>query len=66
MSRGLRMEPEIYSGLKQKIQSLDTTAAHITIPEGTTPHYHEKLHPPHSRRVGNVSHCCIREPSMRI
>jgi hypothetical protein len=37
MSRGPRMNPEIYNALKQKIRSLDTTATHMPLPEGTNP-----------------------------
>src|SRR5262245_33259603 len=36
MSRGPRMNPELYNALKDKIQSLDTTAARMTVPEGTS------------------------------
>jgi hypothetical protein len=31
------MDPELYHALKEKIQSLGTTAAHMTLPEGTSP-----------------------------
>jgi len=37
MSRGPRMNPELYNALKQKIQSLDTTATRMPLPEGTNP-----------------------------
>ena len=37
MSRGPRMDPELYHALKQKIQSLNTTAIRMTTPEGTSP-----------------------------
>jgi hypothetical protein len=37
MSRGPRMDPELYAALKQKIQSLDATAARLVLPEGTNP-----------------------------
>jgi hypothetical protein len=37
MSRGPRMEPEISNALKEKIQSLDTTATRMGLPEGTNP-----------------------------
>lgn len=37
MGRGPRMDPELYHALKQKIQSLDTTATRMIIPEGTNP-----------------------------
>ena len=37
MGRGPRMDPELYNALKQKIQSLDDTAARLTLPEGTRP-----------------------------
>jgi hypothetical protein len=36
MSRGLRMDPELYHALREKIQSLDNTATRLTIPEGTS------------------------------
>jgi hypothetical protein len=36
MSRGSRMNPELYNALKDKIQSLDATAARMTVPEGTS------------------------------
>jgi hypothetical protein len=37
MSRGRRMDPELYHPLQEKIASLDTTATRLTIPEGTNP-----------------------------
>lgn len=37
MSRGPRMDPELYQALKGKIQSLDNTATRLTLPEGTSP-----------------------------
>jgi hypothetical protein len=37
MSRGSRMDPELYQALKEKIASRDSAATHRTIPEGTTP-----------------------------
>jgi len=37
MSRGPRMDPELYHALKEKIESLNNTAARMTIPEGTNP-----------------------------
>jgi hypothetical protein len=37
MGRGPRIDPELYRALQQKIQSLDSTAARMTIPEGTSP-----------------------------
>jgi hypothetical protein len=37
MSRGPRMDPELYDALKGKIQSLDNAATRLTIPEGTSP-----------------------------
>jgi hypothetical protein len=37
MGRGPRMNPEIYHALKEKIQSLDTTATRLTLPDGTSP-----------------------------
>jgi hypothetical protein len=37
MSRGPRMNPEIYNALKEKIQSLDTMASRMSLPEGTSP-----------------------------
>ena len=37
MGRGPRMNPELYNALKQKIQSLDTTATRMPLPEGTNP-----------------------------
>jgi hypothetical protein len=33
MSRGPRMDPELYHALKEKIESLDNTAARLTGPE---------------------------------
>jgi hypothetical protein len=37
MGRGLRMDPQLYQALKGKIQSLDSTATRVTLPEGTSP-----------------------------
>jgi hypothetical protein len=37
MGRGPRMDPELYHAFKEKIQSLDDTAARLTLPEGTSP-----------------------------
>jgi hypothetical protein len=37
MGRGPRMAPELYHAFKEKIQSLDNTAARLTLPEGTSP-----------------------------
>jgi len=37
MSRGPRMDAELYHTLKEKIQALDTTATRMTFPEGTNP-----------------------------
>jgi hypothetical protein len=37
MGRGPRIDPALYRALQQKIQSLDNTAARMTIPEGTSP-----------------------------
>jgi hypothetical protein len=37
MGRASRMDPHLYHALKEKIQSLDDTAARMTIPEGTSP-----------------------------
>ena len=37
MGRGSRMDPLLYQALKEKIQSLDHTAARMTLPEGTSP-----------------------------
>jgi hypothetical protein len=37
MSRGPRMNPELYNALKQKIQSLDTTAIRMPLLDGTSP-----------------------------
>jgi hypothetical protein len=37
MTRGPRMDPELYHALKGKIQSLANTASRLTIPEGTNP-----------------------------
>jgi hypothetical protein len=34
MGRGPRMDPYLYQALTQKIQSLDGTAARLTLPEG--------------------------------
>lgn len=34
MSRGSRMNPELYQALKEKLQSLDNTATRLTVPEG--------------------------------
>ena len=33
MGRGPRMDPELYHGLKQKIQSLDNTATRLMVPK---------------------------------
>ena len=37
MGRGPRMDPELYHAFKEKIQSLDNTAARLMLPEGTSP-----------------------------
>jgi len=37
MGRGSRMHPSLYKALREKIQSLDNTAARLTLPEGTSP-----------------------------
>ena len=37
MSRGPRMDPELYHALKEKIQSLDNTATRMPLPEDTSP-----------------------------
>jgi hypothetical protein len=37
MGRGPRMDPELYYAFREKIQSLDNTAARLTLPEGTSP-----------------------------
>jgi hypothetical protein len=37
MGRGPRMDPGLYQAFKAKIQSLDGTAARLTIPDGTSP-----------------------------
>src|SRR4051812_47356190 len=37
MGRGPRMDSELYHALRGKIQSLDTTAARLVLPEGTNP-----------------------------
>lgn len=34
MSRGPRMDPDLYHGLREKIQSLGNTATRFTLPEG--------------------------------
>jgi hypothetical protein len=31
------MDPQLYQALKGKIQSLDSTATRVTLPEGTSP-----------------------------
>ncbi len=36
LSRGLRMDPELYNALKQKIQSRDNIVTRLMIPEGTS------------------------------
>jgi hypothetical protein len=36
MSRGPRMDPELYHTLKEKLQSLDDTATRLRVPEGTS------------------------------
>ena len=46
MSRGPRMDPELYHVLKEQIESLDNTAIRLTLPEGT--------HPP------TMKHCILR------
>jgi hypothetical protein len=35
MSRGPRMDPELYNALKQNIPSLDKTATRMPLPKGT-------------------------------
>jgi hypothetical protein len=37
MGRGPRMDPELYHAIREKIQSLDSTATRIALPEGTSP-----------------------------
>jgi hypothetical protein len=37
MTRGPRMDPELYHAIREKIQSLDSTATRIALPEGTSP-----------------------------
>jgi hypothetical protein len=37
MTRGPRMDPELYHTLKEKLQALNTTATRMTLPEGTSP-----------------------------
>jgi hypothetical protein len=37
MTRGLRMNPELYHTLREKITSLRATAARMTLPDGTNP-----------------------------
>ena len=37
MSRGPRMDAELYHALKEKIQALNTTAARMSLSEGTSP-----------------------------
>jgi hypothetical protein len=37
MGRGPRMDPELYHAFREKIQSLDSTATRIALPEGTSP-----------------------------
>jgi hypothetical protein len=37
MSRGPRIDSELYNALKEKIHSLGKTATRLTIPEGTNP-----------------------------
>jgi len=37
MSRGPRMDAQLYQALKGKIQSLDSTATRVTLHEGTSP-----------------------------
>ena len=37
MTRGPRMDPELYHALTEKIQALNTTATRMTLPEGTSP-----------------------------
>ena len=37
MSRGPRMNPELYNALKEKIQSLDTIATRMPLPDGPSP-----------------------------
>ena len=37
MSCGPRVDPELYHALKEKIQSLDTTATRMPLPEDTSP-----------------------------
>jgi hypothetical protein len=37
MSRGPRMDHKLYNALQEKIQSLDTTATRMVLPDGTNP-----------------------------
>jgi hypothetical protein len=37
MSRGPRMDPELYRALRENIQSLDNTASRMPLPDGTSP-----------------------------
>lgn len=42
MTRGPHMDPEIYNALREKIQSLWTSAALMTLPDGTSPNTMKK------------------------
>jgi hypothetical protein len=37
MSRGPRIDPELYDALKENVQSLDTIATRMPLPDGTHP-----------------------------
>src|SRR5688500_997919 len=37
MGRGPRMDPYLYQALKEKIHTLDGSAARLTLPDGTSP-----------------------------
>jgi hypothetical protein len=37
LGRSPRMDPQLYQAFKEKIQSLDTTATRLMLPEGTNP-----------------------------
>jgi hypothetical protein len=56
MSRGPRIDPELYGALKQNIQSLENTATRMPLPGGHKPDHDEKPHAPRRRRTRHSCH----------
>jgi hypothetical protein len=56
MSRGPRMDPELYHALKEKLPSLDDTATRLRVPEGTSVTTMKARILPHGRRAEHPCH----------